>query len=475
MDETRTASHPLGASTDQTLWTVTIAAGARVGARKQLRRGESLTLGRGSDALGEGALLDRRLSRSHLRIDVDARGRAHLHDLDSRNGTFVNGMRVQALGLQSPQVVALGHIALVIDRQAPSPTRPIPPALREAVVGASSIFCECLLSLSDAMARRGPILLVGEVGVGKSALAEAALERLRPERPRLRIDCDRLEANGLASRLEAATPGATVLLEQIEQLRPEHHDVLAALLTTDAAPHELVATSRLGLGALLDAGVLPPALLHRLGRWPIVLPPLTQRPSDLGLLAAAFVERNLGRPRPLDPALVLRLLAGRWPGNLHSLEALIERCVAAADDDPEVPIRLAPGTSAVLDYEPCETTTASADDRATLLVHARGEWFRVREGRVASLRRRSPAARTLAVLARHAVATPEAVLDADVLVETVWPDEPMIGRSGRNRLYVALTALRKAGLADVIERRGQGYLLAGVRVEVLDDDSPPPG
>lgn len=457
MEPTLTASHPLGVKEDRTCWVVTVANGPQVGARRELRAGESLELGRGSTALGQTPLQDAKASRRHLRIEVDPTGRASLSDLGSRNGTFVNGVRVQTLELSSPQVVCLGHTALVIDRQAPASTRPVPEALRDVAIGVSAVFRDALISLGDGMARPGPVLLLGEAGVGKTFIAETTAERLRPDHRRVVVDCARLEPGELARRVDAIEPPAVVLLERVDALPAEHHSALERLLADPRSRTDLLATST----RELEGEGLPPQLRHRLGRWPIVLPPLRERPSDLGLLAHALAARHLGRPRPLDPDLVLRLLTRDWPGNLHELEALVERCVASASEDPDEPIGVAPGAWAMLAPSPPPPAEGPREDLPRLIVHEDGAWFRLGDAEPVSLRPRSPAARTLAVLARRAA---DGLVSVDDLVEQVWPHEPLVGRSGRNRLYVALTALRKAGLAALIERAADGYRLTGVGV-----------
>ena len=59
----------------------------------------------------------------------------------------------------------------------------------------------------------------------------------------------------------------------------------------------LLATSSRSVSSLLDGTGLAPVLAHRLCRWPIVLPPLRDRLSDLGPLAHAFVARHLGQSK----------------------------------------------------------------------------------------------------------------------------------------------------------------------------------
>jgi transcriptional regulator with GAF, ATPase, and Fis domain len=72
-------------------------------------------------------------------------------------------------------------------------------------------------------------------------------------------------------------------------------------------------------------------LFYRLNAFPVLMPPLRQRRDDIGLLAHYFVHRfasRIGRRIERIPAAVLaRLAAYSWPGNIRELENVIERAV----------------------------------------------------------------------------------------------------------------------------------------------------
>ena len=59
-----------------------------------------------------------------------------------------------------------------------------------------------------------------------------------------------------------------------------------------------------------------------------------------------------------------------------------------------------------------------------------------------------------------ALAHADAPMDPDALQEAIWPDEKIVPRAARNRLYVAIAGLRKAGLRTVLRKQETGYFLA---------------
>lgn len=77
--------------------------------------------------------------------------------------------------------------------------------------------------------------------------------------------------------------------------------------------------------------------------------------------------------------------------------------------------------------------------------------------------------RLLRVLATTRLDRPGQVIRTDALIDAGWPDEKMSYASGRNRLHVALSGLRKLGLQDDIEFESGGYRLRpSLRIELED-------
>lgn len=75
-------------------------------AGKRITVGDGVIIGRDVD--GRGLILDEGVSRRHLRISRQADGTSLIEDLGSRNGTFVNGQRVEAAPLESGDKIAVG-------------------------------------------------------------------------------------------------------------------------------------------------------------------------------------------------------------------------------------------------------------------------------------------------------------------------------------------------------------------------------
>ena len=101
---------------------------------------------------------------------------------------------------------------------------------------------------------------------------------------------------------------------------------------------------------------------------------------------------------------------------------------------------------------------ARAGDGGGLVVHASGAWFQ-RAGRpVVSLGQKRALARLLLALATRHAKQPGTPLATFELLDAGWPGQEVAALSGANRVYVALAALRKLGLASVIVRSEDGYL-----------------
>jgi len=101
-----------------------------------------------------------------------------------------------------------------------------------------------------------------------------------------------------------------------------------------------------------------------------------------------------------------------------------------------------------------------------------GRWFQF-DGRTADLRRRGSLRRILAALGASHDA--REALDVLALQQAGWPNERMRPESGRNRVYTAISTLRREGLKGILERLDDGYRLSPTLViRRVDRNSVPP-
>jgi NtrC-family two-component system response regulator AlgB len=203
------------------------------------------------------------------------------------------------------------------------------------------------------------ILILGETGAGKGVLAKAIHARSRrAEAPFVTINCPSLSAELLESELfghkRGAFTGATEnRLGRVDQAEggslflDEVGDVplplQAKLLRfvqdreyervgdpqTRRADVRIIAATNHDLGAMVEQGRFRGDLLYRLDVISLVVPPLRERPEDIGALAERLLARFVGmhgRPaRHFSQAARDALLAYPWPGNVRELANVIER------------------------------------------------------------------------------------------------------------------------------------------------------
>ncbi len=203
-----------------------------------------------------------------------------------------------------------------------------------------------------------PVLLVGERGSGKEAVARTLHEvSWRRRTPLLVLDCSAVPSQSIeaelfgsdgmpgsgpqqrhAGTLERAQ-GGTVLLKrvgslplmaQVKLLRfLESGHLVAARgttpLTTDA---RIVASCDRPLTAAVQQGTFREDLLQRVSVFPLHVPPLRLRGSDIDLLAQHFLDqinRAEGTRKWFSCAALARLHEHVWPGNVRELQSFVHR------------------------------------------------------------------------------------------------------------------------------------------------------
>jgi DNA-binding NtrC family response regulator len=228
------------------------------------------------------------------------------------------------------------------------------------LVGKSGTTARLRKHLEAVAGMDAAVLLAGEPGVGKEAVARALhAESRRASGPFVTVSCGSVPAALLEAELcgykRGAFPGAerdhagylrqaeegTLVLDEVSELpialQARLADVLERRRVRPLGAEEdvaidvrIVATSTRDVRAEAAAGRFHGPLLDRLARHEIRLPPLRERADDMPELALQLLARA-GRPRQAVSEGALQVLAAQpWPGNLKQLEAELLRASVRA-------------------------------------------------------------------------------------------------------------------------------------------------
>jgi DNA-binding NtrC family response regulator len=210
------------------------------------------------------------------------------------------------------------------------------------------------------------VFITGESGTGKEVVAQTMhdLSRRRKQ-PFLAVNCGAISPNLIESEIFGHEKGSftgadrmhqgfferahggTLFLDEITEMPLELQVKLLRVLETgtfmrvgSTTPIEtdvrvIAATNRTPEQAVAS-GKLREDLYYRLNVFPIALPPLRDRSSDVPLLAehflAAVCERENVRKR-FTPAALEKLSAYRWPGNVRELRNVVQRAFVMAEGE----------------------------------------------------------------------------------------------------------------------------------------------
>ena len=193
-----------------------------------------------------------------------------------------------------------------------------------------------------------PVLIIGESGTGKGAVAYRIHQiSRRSGEAFLKLSCAALDPEFFSSHLPANGEGSplhagTVFLDEVGELESACQPrLLYALPDSDVAQNSrmgarLISATRRNLEKEMRSGRFREDLYYRLNGVCLRLPTLRQRREDIPALAEHFLMRYaalLGRRKPeLSESAMRILLDHAWPGNIRELEHAMQKVVALGDE-----------------------------------------------------------------------------------------------------------------------------------------------
>jgi transcriptional regulator with GAF, ATPase, and Fis domain len=342
-------------------------------------RGQRASLRAGAAKIGTAAGVDLRLADptvSRLHCEVRVRGDAiSLRDHGSTNGTWVGGVRLRDADVPAGTLVRVG--SSVVRIEASDEPSFVELSARDGfgeLVGASVEMRRLYAVLERVAPTDATVLVEGETGTGKDVVARSlhAASR-RAAGPFVPIDCGAIPESLFESELFGHVRGAfsgavsdrrgvfeeadggTLFLDEIGEMPLALQPKLLRAIETRAVRRvgasgtrpvdvRIVAATNRDLARCVNEGAFREDLYYRLAVVEVTLPPLRDRPADVGALAQHFYARFAPAAGPL-PADFARTLAARgWPGNVRELRNFIERSVSLGFVSPEGP--RAPATNA---------------------------------------------------------------------------------------------------------------------------------
>ncbi len=235
-------------------------------------------------------------------------------------------------------------------------------AIGRRVVSQSAVMRHLLDATARVAAKEITVLVRGETGTGKELIGSLLhAQSRRAEGPLVRFNCSAIPAELAEAELFGHTRGAftgatqaragffaeanhgTLILDEVGELPlAVQAKLLRALQDGEIQPVgsgrvekvdvRIVACTNRDLAGEARAGRFREDLYYRLAVVELVVPPLRERREDIPALAHEFALRYAERfgveEVRLAPALVGRLRAADWPGNVRQLENAVARMVA---------------------------------------------------------------------------------------------------------------------------------------------------
>jgi formate hydrogenlyase transcriptional activator len=236
----------------------------------------------------------------------------------------------------------------------------------EEIVGESPVLQTVLARVAKVAGTDSTVLITGETGTGKELIARAIHKRSqRAARAFVSVNCAAVPSSLIGSELFGHEKGAftgaaqrrlgrfelaeggTIFLDEVGELPPDTQIALLHVLQEREferlggtkvirANVRVIAATNRDLPEAVQAGRFRSDLFYRLNVFPIELPPLRERRSDIPQLVAFCISRfskRLGKKIDgVSRESMENLMNYPWPGNIRELQNIIERAVVLSVD-----------------------------------------------------------------------------------------------------------------------------------------------
>ncbi len=258
------------------------------------------------------------------------------------------------------------------------------------IVGENAALRRVLKEVETVAPTDSTVLIRGETGTGKELIARA-LHELSPRKARtfVKLNCAAMPTGLLESELFGHEKGAftgaisqkvgrfelahqgTLFLDEVGDIPPELQPKLLRVLQeqeferlggtrTIKVDVRLAAATHRDLARMVADGTFRADLYYRLNVFPVLLPPLRERPDDIPQLVRHFTQRfsrRMGRRIETIPNAVMEsLVRYPWPGNVRELQNVIERAVILS---PGRSLQVPPGDLWAADTRPAAPAPAA--------------------------------------------------------------------------------------------------------------------
>ncbi len=230
----------------------------------------------------------------------------------------------------------------------------------DEIIGVNFGLRDVMRKVQQVASLDSPVLLLGETGVGKDVIANAIhYSSSRSSGPFVSVNCGAIPDTLLDSELFGHEKGAftgalaqkrgrferadngTIFLDEIGELPPQAQVRLLKVLQTKEIERvggvktislniRIIAATNRNLEEMVKTGEFREDLWFRLNVFPIWIPPLRDRHSDIPALLNHFInqksrELKLSSIPTLDQGVIDIMKEYRWPGNVRELENVVER------------------------------------------------------------------------------------------------------------------------------------------------------